>query len=200
MWASTQLMFHLPIHIGERVRRVSTISAIDAKVGRTGPLVFVTTRMEFFGHRGLAVTEEQTSVFRGADRPATGRSESTAPVPTAVWERIFDPTPVLLFRYSALTMNTHRIHYDRRHATETEKYPGLVVHGSLQTLLLLDLVRHECPTRSITRCVVHARTPVFDITPLRVQGCPGADGTSATAWTLNNEGGLATLANMEFSN
>ena len=199
MWANTRLEFHKPLRVGDKVRRISTIAAIDPKQGRTGPLVFVTTRMEFSVDGGLALVEEQTSVFRSPDK-AKGPPRGLRPPPLRpVWTWPIDPSPVLLFRYSALTMNSHRIHYDRRHATEVEGYPGLVVHGSLQTLLLLELVRRECPSRSIANCVVRAGSPVFDTAAFQVQGAPGEDGRSAVVWTLDADGGLAVSARVVFN-
>ena len=108
------------------------------------------------------------------------------------------PTPVLLFRYSALTMNSHRIHYDRTYATEVEKYPGLLVHGPLTFTLLMDLFRREMPATTLKSFAVRAVAPLYDIHDFSVEGAPNEDGKSATLWALNHQGRLAMSARATF--
>ena len=108
------------------------------------------------------------------------------------------PTPMLLFRYSALTMNSHRIHYDRTYATEVEKYPGLLVHGPLTFTLLLDLFRREMPETALKTFSVRAVSPLYDIHDFCVEGAPNDDGRSATLWALNHHGRLAMSAEATF--
>ena len=134
MWAGGRLIFHSPLRLGDRVRRVSTIRAIEQKKGRSGELVFVTVCHALSGSLGLALEEEQDLVYREDARLAfPPESEPHDPADGLL------PDPVLLFRYSALTMNSHRIHYDLPYATEVENYPALVVHGPLQATLLAAL-------------------------------------------------------------
>ena len=152
MWAGGRIRFHGPLVLGEPARRVSTVDRITPKRGRTGALVFVTVKHEIHGPGGLAVEEEQDIVYRspperdaGSEggeepKPATDRSEATgafAPAGARVVGRC-RADAVTLFRFSALTFNAHRIHYDHPYATREEGYPGLVVHGPLLALLLLD--------------------------------------------------------------
>src|SRR4051812_16591494 len=143
LWAGSRVAFHRPLRVGERVERVSEIIAVEEKVGRSSALVFVTVRHRFSGEGGLAVEEEQDLVYRETpSRDAEsvgGRTEGVSL--EASWQRTVHPTETVLFRFSALTMNSHRIHYDRRYATEVEGYDGLVVHGPLIATLLLELAQ-----------------------------------------------------------
>jgi 3-methylfumaryl-CoA hydratase len=136
MWAGSALTFHDRLRIGDAVERRSRIADVTIKQGRTGRLCFVTVEHEFTTDRGLAITERQEIVYRGLQsaQPVPSRAE----VPEAGWTRDLTADPVLLFRYSALTFNGHRIHYDRSYVTEVEGYPGLIVHGPLQATLLVD--------------------------------------------------------------
>jgi 3-methylfumaryl-CoA hydratase len=192
MWAGGRLEFHHPLRVGEAVDRVSRIVDVTLKQGRTGPLVFVLVRHEISNPLGLAVTEEHDIVYRG--HPAVGEP-APAPVaalPDPAWQRTIRPDDVLLFRYSALTFNGHRIHYDRRYATEVEGYPGLIVHGPLIATLLLDLLRRSQPDSTVARFRFRAVSPVFDTAPLVVCGKP--DGGRVQLWAQNTMGHLAMEA------
>lgn len=139
MWAGGRLRFLSPLHLGETVRRTSTIASVQKKEGRTGPLVFVTVGHEIENASGVAITEEQDLVYREVSGDGAG---ATATPPSAQdsseWSETFTADSMTLFQFSALTFNSHRIHYDHRYVTETEGYPDLVVHGPLVALLLLD--------------------------------------------------------------
>src|SRR5262245_7965701 len=137
MFAGDSFRFHRPIHVGETLRRETELADMAIKPGSTGTLVFATVLNRIFGRDGLAVEEERRTVFReevkAGERNQVPRREPAPPdVP---WRRTVTPEPVLLFRFSALTFNAHRIHYDRRWAMDTEGYPGLVVHGPLTSTL-----------------------------------------------------------------
>lgn len=144
MWAGGHLIFRRPLVLGADIRRLSTIEAVTEKRGRSGSLVFVTVRHEIFDDLGLAIEEEQDLVYR---EPVAARSETiaspdrTEPNEDAVSSIAAEvkADPILLFRYSALTLNSHRIHYDRPYAVEEEGYEDLVVQGPLQATLLADL-------------------------------------------------------------
>jgi 3-methylfumaryl-CoA hydratase len=163
------------------------------KQGRTGPLVFVTVRHEI----GEALTEEQDLVYRDVvyrDHAKADPAPITAPAdPT--WTRTIEPTDALLFRYSALTFNAHRIHYDRRYATEVEGYPGLVVHGPLIATLLLDLVRRNLPEAQVRRFEFRAVRPLFDTASFFVCGKP--EGNTIRLWARDESGALAMSATAE---
>jgi 3-methylfumaryl-CoA hydratase len=141
MWAGGRLVFHRPLFLGSAAQRSSTVQDVREKRGRSGRLVFVTVRHELADGDGPAWIEEQDLVYRGADHRASAPPRvSAAP---GAWQRAVTCDPVLLFRYSALTFNGHRIHYDRAYARETEGYGDLVVHGPLLATLLLELLVRE---------------------------------------------------------
>ena len=191
MWAGGRLTFLAPLRVGERIERTSRITSVTSKSGRSGPLVFVVVRHEVSGASGLAVVEEHDIVYRGgANRDEASAAPPSAPA-RAAWSREIHPDPVLLFRYSALTFNGHRIHYDRRYVMETEGYPGLVVHGPLIATLLTDLLRRERPQAAVAAFSFRAASPLFDIEPFRVCGQPAGDGSSVRLWAANATGGLA---------
>ena len=193
MWAGSQLEFHAPLRVGDAIARTSTITEVTEKSGRTGRLVFVKVRHEVrrVGDHGVALTEFHDIVYREAAKPDdVAPPPKTAP-PTSAWERKWVPDEVLLFRYSALTFNGHRIHYDRRYVTEVEGYPGLVVHGPLIATLLLDLLRHERPDADVARYEFRAVRPLFDISPFFVCGEPQPDGKTIRLWARDHEGFLA---------
>lgn len=198
MWAGSRFDFRTPLRIGDTIRRTSTIVDVTAKSGATGRLVFVLVRHEITGSSGGAFTEEHDIVYR--DMPAPGDMPpppKPAPV-NAAWSRDIHPDDVLLFRYSALTFNGHRIHYDRRYVTEVEGYPGLIVHGPLIATLLVDLARRNDP-RALRSFRFRAMSPLFDIAPFSVHGAPSADGASARLWARNAQGGLAMEAEVGFA-
>jgi len=186
MWAGGRLKFLQPLVIGERVTRVSTILRVESKSGKSGELVFVTVQHALSGARGLAVEEEQDIVYRQpaalglSTAPGSLAAEKAATATAAPWTREISPDPVLLFRYSALTMNGHRIHYDRPYASNEEAYPALVVHGPLQATLLIDLAQRNLK-REIKTFEFRGQSPAFDGIPLRICGEPTP--TGASLWT-----------------
>ncbi len=191
MWAGGRLSFPGVLRVGDPVRRESRVMSVDHKRGRTGDLVFVLVRHEFNGPAGFALSEEHDIVYR--DLPAPG-APAPAPVPApqdAEWERTVVPDDVLLFRYSALTFNGHRIHYDRRHATVVEGYPGLIVHGPLIATLLVDLLRRELPGARLAGFDFRAVKPLFDVAPFAVCGRPDPDGRTVRLWVKDADGNLA---------
>lgn len=188
MWAGSRFEFHHPLRIGDQMTRETRIIDIKEKTGRSGPLVFVGVRHEISNAAGLAVTEEHDIVYRDH---GPGAPLQAAPA-DAVWERTIQADDVLLFRYSALTFNGHRIHYDRRYATEVEGYPGLVVHGPLIATLLMDLLRRHQPEANVTRFSFRAVSPLFDISPFVVCGKP--EGKTIALWAKDAAGNLAMSA------
>ncbi|HET6829095.1 MAG TPA: MaoC family dehydratase N-terminal domain-containing protein, partial [Ramlibacter sp.] len=196
MWAGGRLTWETgnPLRVGDAARRISRIASVSHKAGRTGGLVFVTVAHEVHNAHGLALTEEHDIVYRGAPQPGDPVPEPVAAEQGAAWQRELTPGEVLLFRYSALTFNGHRIHYDRRYVTGAEGYPGLVVHGPLIATLLLDLVRRnsDAPVRSFAFKAVR---PTFDGRPMRVNG--NREGGSVGLWAQDNEGWLTMKATAE---
>lgn len=146
MWAGGSLETFGPLLVGDSVRRVSTIAGIERKEGRSGELWFVAVDHEYSTERGVAIRERHDIVYREAARPRDARATPATPAeavahPARIWA--VDPTSTLLFRYSAITFNGHRIHYDLPYATGVEGYDGLVVHGPIQATLLLNLAARE---------------------------------------------------------
>ena len=190
MWAGSRLEFQRPLRIGETARKTSRIARIDHKTGRSGDLVFVTVRHEYEGSAGLAIIDEQDIVFRDAQPSG---APSTPPPPRAredhEWQRRIVPEPVMLFRYSALTFNSHRIHYDYPYVTGEEGYPGLVVHGPLIATLLLDLLRRELPGEAVKSFSFRAVSPLYSGRGFDVRGSRKA--SEIDLWAVNSEGGLA---------
>lgn len=186
MWAGGRLRFLQPLLIGETVTRVSTIMKVEAKSGRSGNLVFVTVRHALSGAGGAAVVEEQDIVYRDAAAPGSislPRGDTVAP--NSGWRRDIMPDTLLLFRYSALTMNGHRIHYDRPYAMNEEAYPALVVHGPLQATLMADLAAPHLD-RPIAGFEFRGAQPAFDGTLLHICGEPTE--TGASLWTEQGGG------------
>jgi 3-methylfumaryl-CoA hydratase len=194
MWAGSRLQFYRPLKVGDPVSRTSMISAVSAKEGRTGPLVFVTVQHKISNAQGIAIDEEQDLVY--GERPKGGDPAvpPKAAPEHADWRQVVRPDPVLLFRYSALTFNGHRIHYDRRYATEVEGYPGLVVHGPLLATLLLDLLCRDMPDATVSRFSFRAVSPLFDTASFSVCGRIKADKTQVELWAQSPERWLAMEA------
>jgi 3-methylfumaryl-CoA hydratase len=199
MWAGGRLQWHAPLRVGEAVQRTSTIASVAHKPGRSGDLVFVVVRHALHNAQGPALTEEHDIVYRAAAQPGDPAPVPQAAPADAAWSREIVPDPVLLFRYSALTFNGHRIHYDRSYVTEVEGYPGLVVHGPLIATLLVDLARRERPGARFARFSFKAVRPTFDLHPFRVCGKPSADGRSAQLWAQDHEGWLTMQAEATFA-
>jgi len=194
MWAGGRLAWHDPLRIGDRIERVSRVESVSTKSGKSGDLVFVLVRHTVSTERGLALVEEHDIVYR--DAPAPGSTPPAAPVARTDerWSLRVVPDDTLLFRYSALTFNAHRIHYDRRYVTGVEGYPGLVVHGPLIATMLVELLRSRLPAASLSHFAFRAVSPLFDLAPFGLCGRPSADGATVDLWARNVEGGLAMQA------
>jgi 3-methylfumaryl-CoA hydratase len=199
MWAGSQFEFHAPLAIGDALTRTSTIHDVTEKSGRTGPLVFVKVRHEIrrAGESQVALTEFHDIVYREAPKPDDAAPPPKAAPARSTWEKEWVPDDVLLFRYSALTFNGHRIHYDRRYVTEVEGYPGLIVHGPLIATLLLDLLRHQMPDAVVAKYEFRAVRPIYDIHHFFVCGEPQPDGRTFRLCAKDHEGWLAMDATAE---
>jgi 3-methylfumaryl-CoA hydratase len=205
MWAGGRLQWHAPLKVGDAVKRVSTIQSVTHKSGRSGDLLFVLVKHEVFNAHGLCLTEEHDIVYRPAAQatdpvPAPIAASSLAE-PGEMWARDVVPDDVLLFRYSALTFNGHRIHYDRKYVTQVEGYPGLIVHGPLIATWLVDLVRRHTD-RSIRRFEFKALRPTFECADqrhVRVSGQLQADGQHVRLWAQDHVGWLTMQATAELS-
>lgn len=191
MWAGSRLEFLRPFTVGAEVTRRSRIASVATKEGRSGPLVFVTVRHEVSDAGGPVLADEHDIVYRGEG----GSAPPPVPAPAGeAWRREIRPGPLLLFRYSAVTFNGHRIHYDHPYATQVEGYPGLVVHGPLVATLLVDLLRRELPGVALKSYAFRAVRPLFDTASFQVCGAPGDSGASARLWTRDAEGAVTMEA------
>jgi 3-methylfumaryl-CoA hydratase len=190
MWAGSKLRFVSPVCVGDEIEKVSTIKDISLKSGSSGALVFVTVQHEILVDDRVAIVEEQNLVYR---QRGSSNSPPGKPAPAvALWSREITPDPVLLFRYSALTHNSHRIHYDRDYATDVEGYFGLVVQGPLTAILLLDLLRREMPGVEVKSFEFRGVRPLLDIGSFSLQG--RCDRNTAKLWALDSSGALAMTA------
>ncbi|SKA35185.1 3-methylfumaryl-CoA hydratase [Enhydrobacter aerosaccus] len=196
MYAGSTFTFSGDIRVGDALRRETEFTDVQLRSGSTGTLIVTTQTRRIFTPRGLALTETASTVFR---EEVKAGSKSGVPVrdpaPTDVpWRRTIKPDAVTLFRYSALTFNPHRIHYDRTYCIEAEGYPGLVVHGPFAQQCIFDLLRDSMPGRTIRSLAVRARAPLFDTGPFEVIGRPTSDGNGAELWTVTPQGTIAAQA------
>jgi len=195
MWAGGRLAFHDAPRIGEDILRTSTILDVSEKTGKAGPMAFVTVRHEIVTPRGPAITEEQDIVY--LEMPTTFAPPAPTPLPEGLafdTRRAIDP--VFLFRFSALTFNGHRIHYDRTYAQEVEQYPGLVVHGPLQAMLLMEAATaHDArPPKTFE---FRAVRPLFDFDTLRACGKARDDG-GLDLFTANADGHVSMRGTLQW--
>lgn len=185
MWASGAFTVTSPLIIGEPAERMSRIASVTRKDGGGGPLIFVVVSHSFSQGGAIRLIEEQTLVYRAM--PAGPQAlEPAQPASSSLWARQGPVDPVTLFKYSALTFNGHRIHYDRDYAASVEHYPGLVVQGPLLATLLLDLLAHERPDAPLASFAFRAQAPTFDSDVLTLHGDPEPGG--ASLWTHNGRG------------
>lgn len=198
MWAGSRIDLHRPLTLGQPARRLSVIEDIAEKSGRSGRLVFVTVRHEIFDHAGdLAITDRHDIVYR-EETPGSGGLAAPEPAPADhEWEDAVTGDPVLLFRYSALTFNGHRIHYDRDYARNTEGYAGLVVHGPLLATLLCDFACSLRPGQSLEGFSFRGRRPVTDGRPFRLRAKALSDAVLGL-WIADADDALAMTAEATF--
>lgn len=195
MWAGGEFEFLAPVPIGAAIERRSTIASVEHKAGRSGDMVFVRVEHEIAIQGAPAIREAHIIVYREAPKPGEPAPPPERPERTAEFQREIVPDPVLLFRYSALTFNGHRIHYDRSYCERAEGYPGLVVHGPLTATLLMDLYLRQHPGAAVRAFRFRARRPLFDIHPFTVCGAFAEGG--AHLWALDHEGFMAMTAQLE---
>ncbi len=189
MWAGSRVSFPASVVIGKEATRRSTIQKVSEKQGRTGRLCFVTIRHEVLQEGRLCTDEEMDVVYREASEGPEQLPPGHAAPETSDWSREITPDPVLLFRYSALTWNSHRIHYDREYVTRHEGYPGLIVHGPLLATLMVDQLRRQLPEAGVAHFQFSALRPIFDAADFTVSG--KRDGNLAELWVADSDGLLA---------
>lgn len=188
MWASGEIAAEFPLKIGQEACKRSTVKSVELKRGRSGTLVFVTVEHVLSQNDRTCLRELQHIVYREAQASAAPLSAAHSAQDVAQWRRELRPDPVMLFRFSALTFNGHRIHYDRDYAMGTESYPGLVVQGPLLATLLMDLLRRHCPKARISRFNFRTMRPAFDGDALVLNGYENDGGLGARLWTSDASG------------
>ena len=198
MWAGGRLVYHAPLPVGAEAARESEIIDVSTKTGRSGHLGFVTIRHRISHASTLCIEEEQDLVFREAAVPgAPGASPVSAP-DDARWSEVFVPDPVLLFHYSALTDNGHRIHYDQSYTRLVEGYRDLVVHGPLVATLLHGMAIRCSGGTSIRHFAFRAMAPLFVDRPFRLEAAASKAGDGLSLWARGPEGELAMQATAGF--
>ena len=186
MWAGSRVRFLGPVGVGESYERHSSVRDVQVKQGNSGELVFVTLHHVFSDGDGVVIDEEQDIVYRG---PGNVEGAPVAAKVAPQFTRTFRPDPVLLFRYSALTFNAHRIHLDRSYATREEGYAGLVVQAPLTATLLAELLHTQNPNARVDQVNFRARAPLTDREPITL--CGRLEGHDATLWAGPPAGGAA---------
>lgn len=198
LFAGARFEFQSPILIGERIRRISEIAGFEAKDGRGGPLLFARVVHRIDGPRGVVIVEENDIVYRAAEAGGVGLDPPRTPPPAPrTWRMTVEPDPVLMFRHSAVTFNSHRIHYDRSYAAAAG-LPGLLVQGMLIARLMLELVNRERPASRIVRFSFRSGRPLYDTAPFAIEGDPAPDGVTAQLAAVASDGGVAMTANVQF--
>ncbi len=197
MWAGGRLTFEAPLTLGATVDKLSTVTGVRLKDGRTGPLCFVTVRHEYAISGATCMIEEHDIVYREDPDPSAPKPEPAAPPQGATVRESVTPSETMLFRYSALTFNGHRVHYDRSYCRDVEGYPGLVFHGPLTGTLLADLAVRSSDGKVLKKFRFKALSPLFDTAAFTILGKPSDAGLAL--WAETPGGGLAMSAEAEFS-
>ncbi|WP_309045721.1 FAS1-like dehydratase domain-containing protein [Marinobacter sediminicola] len=196
MWAGSKVEVHQPLQIGDKLTCTSTVESVVPKSGRQGELVFVSVAHRLFkGNQEPVLTEIQDIVYRAMPTGPAPVAPEYTPELAPQWSKTITPDPVMLFRYSALTFNGHRIHYDRNWAVDAEGYPGLVVHGPLIATLLIDLMYSNLGPVEIARFTFRGVQPLFDLEPFTVNGA--RDGNTVKLWALTPGNQLAMSLEVE---
>jgi 3-methylfumaryl-CoA hydratase len=200
MWAGSRVRFLRPLPVGVTAERISAVEMIEEKQGRSGALAFVTVRHRIRFGRKDVIDEEHDIVYRDAPSPEATAKVAGTPAPAkAQWRYEVRPDPVLLFRYSALTFNGHRIHYDVDYARDVEGYPGLVVHGPLLASMMVGLAAAQADGRWLSQFSFRALAPVFDTDSFVVAGCPAAEQDRLDLWVEGPDGMLAMSGEAGFT-
>jgi 3-methylfumaryl-CoA hydratase len=198
MWAGGKLQFMRPLRLGEKASKRSRIQSISHKEGRSGSLYFVIVEHEISVAGELCISEEQTLVYREAPKPDEGNQQQAKLAPgDAKFSGEIVPDPIFLFRYSALTFNSHRIHYDVDYCRKEEGYPNLVVHGPLNATLLIDLFSRQFSSESIVAYDYRGVSPVFLPHPYSLNG--KREGNRGEGWIADKDGGLVMSATVTFA-
>ena len=195
----TRMTFHEPLRVGDEIKKVTEIADLQIDDGPSGAMVTIIEKSSISSSRGLAVVEERDMVMLSEARAEAAPKASPAVPAEAKWKRAFEPKSTLLFRYSAIRFNSHRIHYDRDYVTKVEKLPGLVVQTSLICQLMIEMCRSEVPNRKLSYFGFQTARQTYDTGNFTIAGTPGADGREATLWSLDANGNVTMTATAKFA-
>lgn len=201
LFGGARFEFRHPLRIGEKIRKESEVISFNLKEGRTGPFIVALIEHRLSNAAGIAVVEQNDIIYRaatGATRPHTAsrsaKAAGRATLPTEpVWSRTITPDPVLMFRHSAVTFNSHRIHYDRDYVRE-KGYPGLLVQGTLIARLMLDMLAAEQPEFAVGAFSFRSGRPVYDDGDFTLGAAPTPDGDRIDLWALDHAGNTGMTA------
>lgn len=201
LFGGARTRFIAPLLVGDDIRADRELTDLVSKPGKAGDMVIATVRISVHTARGLAIVEDQDVLYVGPADPETLPADKTpgkaAPAP-ATWSRTVRPDSVMLFRYSALTFNSHRVHYDKPFVTGEEKRPDLMVQGKLAALMLSELARSANAGRAIASVAYRSVRPLYAWSPFHAEGRPAAGGNAAQLWIRDHEGYVAQTATVEF--
>ncbi len=193
-----RMTFHEPLRVGDEIKKVTEIADIQIDDGPSGAMVTVIEKSSISSSRGLAVIEERNRVALSEARAEAAPKASPTVPAEAKWKRDFEPKAALLFRFSAIRFNSHRIHYDRAYVTKVEKLPGLVVQTSLIFQLFIEMCRSEVPNRPLAYLAFQTARQTYDTGNFTIAGTPSADGREATLWSLDPNGNVGMTATAKF--
>jgi len=195
----TRVTFHEALRVGDDITRVTEIADLQVDDGPAGAMVKIIERNSISNSRGLAVVEERDMVMLSEARADVTSSTSPQVPGQATWQQVIEPNAPLLFRFSAIRFNSHRIHYDRSYVTQVEKLPGLVLQSSLTSQLMIEMCRKELPNRQLASFGFQSVRQIYDTGKFTIAGTPASDGREATLWALDPDGKLAVIATAKFA-
>jgi len=195
----TRMTFHEPLRVGDEIKKVTEIADMQIDDGPNGAMVTIIEKSSISSSRGLGVVEERDMMMLSETRADAAPKAAPAVPAEAKWKRVFEPKTPLLFRFSAIRFNSHRIHYDRDYVTKVEKLPGLVVQTSLICQLMIEMCRSEVPSRPLSYFGFQMARQTYDTGNFTIAGTPGADGREATLWSLDSNGNVTMTATAKFA-
>lgn len=196
LFGGARFEFRHPLRIGDDIRKESEVMSFETKDGKSGVFIVGLIEHRISNAAGVAVVERNDIIFRPpavVQRPREGAVTKPAPLPDAAWTRTVTPDPVLMFRHSAVTFNSHRIHYDRDYVRE-KGYPGLLVQGTLIARLMLDLLQDELPGFAVETFSFRSGRPIYDDGDFRIEASPAADGREVSFRAIDQAGNVGMTA------
>jgi 3-methylfumaryl-CoA hydratase len=195
----TRMTFHEPLRVGDEIKKVTEIADLQVDDGPNGAMVTIVERSNISSSRGLGVVEERDMMILSEARADAAPKAAPAVPAEAKWKQVYEPKSSLLFRYSAIRFNSHRIHYDRDYVTKVEKLPGLVVQTSLICQLMIEMCRREVPNKSLSYFGFQTARQTYDTGNFTIAGNSSADGREATLWSLDANGNITMTATARFA-